>query len=76
MDMNLSKPQEIVEDKGAWYVTVHEFAESDMTERLNWTELSLPKVTLINLKFALSLGTVFTQNLIFSHTDHKAQVYV
>ena len=23
MDMNLSKFQEIVEDKGVWYVTVH-----------------------------------------------------
>ena len=31
MDMNLRKPQETVEDRGAWYVTVHEFAESDMT---------------------------------------------
>ena len=31
MDMNLSKLQEIVEDKGAWCATVHEVAELDMT---------------------------------------------
>ena len=28
MDMNLSKLQEIVEDRGAWYATVHEVAMS------------------------------------------------
>ena len=30
-DMNLSKLQEAVEDRGAWRSTVHETAESDMT---------------------------------------------
>ena len=29
MDMNLSKPQEIVKDRGAWRATVHRFTESD-----------------------------------------------
>ena len=28
MDMNLSKLQEIVEDRGAWHATVHEVAKS------------------------------------------------
>ena len=28
MDMNLSKLQETVEDRGAWYATVHEVAKS------------------------------------------------
>ena len=30
MDMNLSKLQEIVEDRGAWHATVHEVRQSDM----------------------------------------------
>ena len=31
MDMNLSKLQEIVEDRRAWHVAVHGAAESDTT---------------------------------------------
>ena len=31
MDMNLSKLWEIVKDRGAWHITVHEAAESGMT---------------------------------------------
>ena len=31
VDMNLSKLQEIVEDRGAWHATVHGVAESDTT---------------------------------------------
>ena len=33
--MNLSKVWEIVEDREAWYATVHEVAESDRTWWLN-----------------------------------------
>ena len=32
MDMNLSKFQEIVKDRGAWHAAVHGVAESDMTK--------------------------------------------
>ena len=31
MDMNLSKLQEILKDRGAWSATVHRVTESDMT---------------------------------------------
>ena len=31
MDINLSEPQEIVEDRGVWFAAVRGLAESDMT---------------------------------------------
>ena len=35
MDMNLSKLQEIVEDRRHWCATVHGVSESDLTWQLN-----------------------------------------
>ena len=40
MDMSLSGLQELVMDREPGH---HGVAESDMTERLNWTELNLSK---------------------------------
>ena len=45
VDMSLGKLQELVVDREAWRAVLSGVAKSNMTERLNWTELNVVNVT-------------------------------
>ena len=58
MDVSLSKPWEMVKDRGAWRAAVHGVAENHTTEQLN-NEYPLPR----ELILSWGQGDAFPQNL-------------
>ena len=40
MDRSVSKLRETVKDREIWHAAIHGVAELDMTEQLNWIELT------------------------------------
>ena len=41
MDVSLGELRELLKDREAWRAVIHGVAASDMTKRLNWTELNV-----------------------------------
>ena len=78
MDMRLIKLQELVMDREAW-CAVHQIAESDMTEQLNWSELNSKR----HVHFNIHNGTLYniqeiavTQVLINRQLDQEDVSYM
>ena len=62
-------------DRDAWCAAIHEVAELDMTEWMNWTELKYVKEILRDLKWETDKCTVMVQKfnnpLATNETENK-----